>query len=109
MIKTDSRWRNQARAVIAEVHNALPNDATLKDRIKAVDEAKPDYAGTSWPQKMWQKERRLYLIPYGYKSRAAPATPIQQAAAMRSNRAMSKAHELQTAERDPVTGRPVIR
>lgn len=91
---TDSYWRGLAKERIDRVHATLADNATLEERIKAIDDNRiADITGPyspSWPKKMWQLERRLYLGRYGYKAKGQKPTPIEKLA------------------RDPVTGRPVI-
>lgn len=59
-------WREKAHLIIADAVRGLPEDTSLKDRMKVVDAAKPYWGGCSHPQRAWQKARREYLVPFGY-------------------------------------------
>lgn len=83
-------WSDIARATIGKVHQSLPEDATLADRVKAVDEAYPFGPRSHWPYKAWLKARKAYLCRYGYKGAKPPPDPFEGWL------------------RDPVTGRPLI-
>lgn len=87
-----SSWGDQARARIAKVHAELPADASLQDRMAAIDAAYPFGMRKYSPYKTWLKERRAYLIRYGCSIRghSRPSLPFEGWA------------------RDPATGRPVI-
>lgn len=55
-------WGASARALIEETMNALPVDATLGDRRKALKRRASEFhSGTSWGKKVWSKECRKYL------------------------------------------------
>lgn len=86
-----SYWRGIANSVIARVHDKVPWDATLAERIAAIDAARPHFGGASWPTRMWQEQRRAYLAKFGYRPRQS-AGPTA----------------LDLLPRDPVTGRPTI-
>lgn len=75
-----SYWRSQAERVIAEVHASLPIETDLKARTAAIDAAYPFGARRWHPYKVWLKERRKYLVKFGYKPRtkAAPETPLER-------------------------------
>lgn len=61
-----SVWRDRARSRIAELVKDLPEDATLKERRKALwGKGWPAHGGTSWGRKMWGKEVRAYLARHG--------------------------------------------
>lgn len=61
-----SRWRERARARIAELVKDLPVDATVNDRKRALwGKGWPAHGGTSWGRKMWGKEVRAYLARFG--------------------------------------------
>jgi len=73
-------WREEAAAIIADATRALPDDTPLRDRMKAVDAARPDgWMHMSWPQKAWQAARRDYLVRYGYKPRTKAQAERDQA------------------------------
>lgn len=65
-------WYNEARAVILAVHHSLREDATLEQRIQAVDEAYPFIERRYFPYKMWLKARREYLCRFGYQPKGQP-------------------------------------
>ena len=68
-----SEWRNRARARIAELVKDLPEDASLKERRKALwGKGYPAHQGTSWGRKMWGKEVRAYLGRFGETDRHGP-------------------------------------
>lgn len=63
-------WKDEAAEIIRDATASLPDDATLKDRITAINAACPSWwRQMSWPQKAWQAARREYLVRYGYKPR----------------------------------------
>lgn len=65
-------WMDGAKSIIAEIDAALPADADLKTRKRALREnAWRLHQGTSWGKKVWSKATRAYLAPYGPKSDAA--------------------------------------
>lgn len=69
-------WRERAWKYIAAATKDLPADMPLKDRMKVVDDACPaGWRTTSWGRKSWQKARREYLIPFGYKPRTKKKDP----------------------------------
>lgn len=86
-------WAEIARRAIQRVNDALPDDVSLRDRIKAVDAAYPFGERSYWPHKAWLKARRAYLTHYGYFPKGAPKTP---------------APLFPNLPRDPKTGRPLI-
>lgn len=64
-------WMDGAKRIIAEIDAALPADADLKTRKRALREnAWRLHQGTSWGKKVWSKAVRTYLVPYGPKSDA---------------------------------------
>ncbi len=85
-------WGDIARQRIERVAATLPDDMPLKDRIAAIDAAYPFGARSHWPHRAWLKARRTYLARFGYVKRGLPRPTL-----------------LDRMERDPVTGRPVIR
>jgi hypothetical protein len=57
-----SDWGAQARSDIARLMAAMPADATLGDRRKALKRfAREFHGGTSWGKKVWPRECRKYL------------------------------------------------
>lgn len=63
-------WKAEAASIIAGAVKDLPADATLAQRQRVVDAARPSgWMYMSWPQKAWQAARRNYLVRYGYKPR----------------------------------------
>lgn len=73
-------WSDGAWFTIDRVHQSLPEDATLEQRVKALkDAAWGFHGGTSWGQKVWQRARREYLAKYGYRPKTgkqAEALPL---------------------------------
>lgn len=69
-------WSDTARRVIREVHDSLPADATLEQRMKAIDEAYPFGPRQYSPYKTWLKARRDYLCRYGYQPKGKPRTEV---------------------------------
>ncbi|MFL5900918.1 MAG: hypothetical protein ACJ75S_06930 [Solirubrobacterales bacterium] len=65
-------WSDMAQETIQRVHASLPDDATLEQRKKAIDDAYPFGERKYSPYKTWLKARRSYLARYGHKSRSAP-------------------------------------
>ena len=65
-------WFEKSAAVIAGVHAALPDDAPLTDRTKAVDAAYPFGSREYYPYKAWLKARTAYLSRFGYQKRGKP-------------------------------------
>lgn len=57
-------WSGIARQVIACVHTALPDDATLKQRKAALKDAYPFGDRSYWPYRAWCRERRKYLAKF---------------------------------------------
>lgn len=59
-------WAKLARDAIAKVHRSLPRTVSLHERMTAIDAAYPFGVRAHYPYKIWCRERRSYLIPYGY-------------------------------------------
>jgi len=69
-------WSERAWDVINKVDTSLPDDVSVTDRIKAIDDAYPFGLRKHHPYKMWLKARRKYLDRYrGPKHH----TPLEEA------------------------------
>lgn len=80
----------RAQEAIRQAAANIPAEATLKERMEIIDAAYPFGTRDHFPYKAWLKERRAYLVPYGYRQAKSPG-------------------ELFSGwERDPTTGRPII-
>lgn len=63
-------WAEIADSIIAKVDAALPADADLKARKKALAAAKPyEFRATSWGKKVWPKRVSRYLAKHGQMPR----------------------------------------
>lgn len=74
-------WGQKARAIIWDLHNRIPPDATYKDRKKAIQDAYPWGNRSGWPYKAWLREQRIYLARYAPKDEVAkklPPTPLER-------------------------------
>jgi hypothetical protein len=72
-----SRWRDNARARIAELTRDLPADATLEQRRKALwGKGFPAHGGTVWGRKMWGSEVRKYLAGHGDAAARVSGKPV---------------------------------
>lgn len=72
-------WAADAKDTIDRVHASLPADISLADRTKAIDAAYPFGSRECFPYKAWLKERRSYLVKYGYQVRnAPPESPLER-------------------------------
>lgn len=67
-----SHWSETARQVIQSVHRELPDNATLAERVKAIDEAYPFGLRAFSPYKTWLRVRREYLCRFGYQPKGKP-------------------------------------
>lgn len=67
-----SHWSDKARRTIQEVHQSLPDDASLAERKAAVDAAYPFGERAYSPYKTWLRARREYLCRYGYVPKGKP-------------------------------------
>lgn len=76
-----------SRRVIERVALSISDDAPLKERKALIEAAYPFDAQAYWPRRAWNRVKKAYLSHW-----AAPNPPLF-------------AH----LERDPVTGRPVIK
>lgn len=76
------RWAPAARAVIARVHAQLPENATLKERRKALRAVGGSFhGGTCWGRKVWGRECRKYLLIWHPTELAKPITDTRLFAA----------------------------
>ena len=74
-------WGQRANAIIWDLHNRIPSDATYKERKKAIQSAYPWGTRSGWPYKAWLREQRIYLARYAPKDEIAkklPPTPIER-------------------------------
>ena len=70
-----SVWRERSRRKIAEVHAALPADATIPQRRKALRAVGwTVHENTCWGRRMWGQEVRKYLQRHDpdYQAKAVP-------------------------------------
>lgn len=65
-------WADQARLIIYEVHQSLPEKASLAERQAAIDAAYPFGERAHSPYKTWLRARRDYLCRYGYQPKGKP-------------------------------------
>lgn len=73
-----SRWRDEARRLIAELTKDLPADATIEQRRKALwGKGWRAHQGTSWGRKMWGKEVRAHLAYHGDASGRVSGKPVE--------------------------------
>lgn len=84
-------WSHLARQTIERVALSLPDDMPFKERRAAIDAAYPFGQRQYWRYKAWLKARKTYLSKFGKIGRIPPAPLFPD------------------LDRDPVTGRPVIR
>lgn len=73
-------WSDLAWDAINAAHGRLPSDASLAQRIAAIDAAYPFGQREYHPYKIWLKARRSYLGKYGWRGgrRKAEPTPIER-------------------------------
>lgn len=76
-------WRDNAIAVIGEIHASLPEDADLKARRAALRAGRPSFfASTSWGRKVWAACARQYLERHGmdpgHGRRKLPESPMER-------------------------------
>tara|TARA_R110000796_G_scaffold11478_2_gene38165 strand:- start:72732 stop:73010 length:279 start_codon:yes stop_codon:yes gene_type:complete len=82
-------WGQKANAIIWDLHNRIPSDATFKERKKAVQSAYPWGTRSGWPYKAWLREQRIYLARYADKQETAaklPPTPLERMIAKANRR-----------------------
>ncbi|MER9217921.1 hypothetical protein NKI48_03150 [Mesorhizobium sp. M0644] len=71
-------WMDRARSLIAALDAAMPADATIADRKRALREnAWRLHGGTSWGKKVWSKARREYLARHGERPTSDAAVPVK--------------------------------
>lgn len=77
--------RDEAGAIIAAVHDALPAGASLRDREAALEAARPfRFRVHGWSCRVWQQQSKAYLAKFGQKPRGwtrLPPTPLEAAIA----------------------------
>ena len=76
-------WRDNAVAVIIQIDAALPSDADIKARRKALREGRPYwFSDTSWGRKVWAACARQYLerhgLDPGHGRRKLPESPMER-------------------------------
>jgi hypothetical protein len=65
-------WRDEAVAIIGQVHADLPADADVKARKRALNAACPHhFRSTSHGRKTWGKAATAYLLKHGMKPRGS--------------------------------------
>lgn len=70
-------WHATAIHIIGQVHSALPADADVKARKRALNEARPwEFSSTSWGRKVWGKAATAYLLKHGMKPRGSAKLPL---------------------------------
>lgn len=76
-----SRWRLKARAMIAQLHEAMPTDIDLKNRRAWLRRhGWCVHRGTSHGKKIWAQEARAYLEQHGLPPlRPRAALPLLEA------------------------------
>lgn len=74
-----STWKDRFTDYINELHQHLPENATLQDRIQYLRENIPTDARIySHGRKSWQAARRSYLSRYGYQKQGLPESPLER-------------------------------
>lgn len=63
-------WAERARVAIYDAHKTLAEHAPLAERTRMIDAAYPFGARANFPYKVWLRERKRYLKPYGHRGRA---------------------------------------
>ncbi|MCL4068136.1 hypothetical protein M3484_16315 [Pseudomonas sp. GX19020] len=74
--QVEGTWAERARATINAVDQGLPPDATLQQRILAVDAAYPFIRRAHYPYQVWCRVRRNYLSKFGYVPQNAARGPL---------------------------------
>jgi hypothetical protein len=92
-------WRERVRRVLHDMDAGLPRDATIKQRRAALRQCCREFQGASWPEQVWQQERRKYLAHHGEKPTDQP--PGKLLAAMESGDIVFPFRGENTDERDP--------
>jgi hypothetical protein len=57
-------WHDRSISVIGDVHNSLPENATLEERKKALRDAYPFQERKYFPYKAWCKAQKAYLAKF---------------------------------------------
>jgi hypothetical protein len=60
-------WYDSACVYIQKAHETVPENATLKERMKIIDAAYPWGQRRMYPYKMWLKARKKYMAKYEQK------------------------------------------
>jgi hypothetical protein len=68
----DMDYPARARAKIAEIHAALPADATYSMRVSALKRGYPFGERRFWPYQAWLQERAKYLRQYDPEAPLGP-------------------------------------
>ena len=72
-------WKERYSIYIDKLHEQMPPDATLQDRIKYLRKNIPSDATTySHGRKSWQAARRSYLARFGYLKKGLGETPMER-------------------------------
>jgi len=71
-------WGDRALAVIREVDARLDGQTPLAERIKAIDAAYPFGERKYFPYKAWLKERKRYLMRFGFLPRGTNKSPLER-------------------------------
>lgn len=69
-----TKWAEESRRIIGEVHARLPPDATIEQRKAAIKAAYPFGERSRWPYEAWLKAQRNYLRQFG----ARPVVSVQR-------------------------------
>lgn len=69
-------WADRAREAIKAAVQDLPEDATLDQRIAAVDAAYPFIRRAHYPYQVWCRVRRNYLTKHGYVPQTTSSRPL---------------------------------
>ena len=70
-------WMDEARRAIQRAHEALPEDAELPTRKRAMRAACPyHFRSTSWGRKVWPKAVKEYLKRYDPVAKSDAEIPV---------------------------------
>lgn len=63
--------RAQFALIIEEIHNTLDEDATIEDRVLALEENKPHgiIFHSTWGDRDWAEAKLTYLALHGYENK----------------------------------------